>query len=207
MRESGQHHHPHQPDLEDQPLSYHQTLTTAVHDLLLEKNIFSANEFRNMLEVLDNKSPAEGARLIAKAWCDYDFEQHLLTDVNTAAAQLDIDAGVIPIRAIKNTPERHNVIVCTLCSCYPRMLLGFPPDWYKSRAYRSRMVHEPRSVLAEFGTTIPVGTEVRVHDSTADLRYLVVPMQPAGSENMRETELAELITRDCMIGVTLPKAP
>jgi nitrile hydratase len=129
-----------------------------------------------------------------------------MTTPRAAAAELDIDAGGIPIRAVENTPGVHNVIVCTLCSCYPRLLIGLPPDWYKSRAYRSRTVREPRAVLAEFGTTIPDDIEVRVHDSTADLRYMVLPRRPAGTEGWSEEDLAGLVTRDCMIGVSLPKS-
>jgi nitrile hydratase len=131
----------------------------------------------------------------------------MLADVNGAAQALGIDAGSIPIRAVENTAAVHNVIVCTLCSCYPRLLIGLPPDWYKSRAYRSRTVREPRAVLQEFGTAIPEDMEVRVHDSTADLRYMVLPQRPAGTEGWSEEGLAELVTRDCMIGVSLPKSP
>jgi nitrile hydratase len=160
-----------------------------------------------MIEALDSKEPAMGARLVARAWLDPAFEARALADAGAAAEELGIDPGVIPIRAIKNTLAVHNVIVCTLCSCYPRMLLGMPPDWYKSRAYRSRVVREPRAVLAEFGTTIPDGVELRVHDSTAELRYMVIPMRPAGTAGMDEDALQALVTRDCMIGVVLPRAP
>ena len=120
---------------------------------------------------------------------------------------MDIDTGHIPIRAVENTPDVHNVIVCTLCSCYPRLLIGLPPDWYKSRAYRSRTVREPRVVLAEFGTEIADDVEVRVHDSTADLRYMVLPMRPAGTDDWDEDRLAELVNRDSMIGVSLASEP
>lgn len=200
------HNHPHplQPDLEDSPLSHYQAMTLALGELLIEKNVITAAEIHRMIEIIDSKNPGNGARLIARAWLDDDFEARLLKDVNAAAAEFNIDAGPIPIQAVKNTPQLHNVIVCTLCSCYPRMLLGLPPDWYKSRAYRSRMVREPRAVLAEFGTHITDDIEVRVHDSTADLRYLVLPQRPTGSENLNEAQLAELVTRDCMIGTTLP---
>ncbi len=199
--------HPFQPDLEEQPLTHYQVMTQAVGDLLIEKGVFSAEELRAMLEAIDAKSPAAGARMVARAWVDADFKARMLEDVNKAAAELGIDAGGIPIRAVENTGEVHNVIVCTLCSCYPRMLIGLPPDWYKSRSYRSRTVREPRKVLAEFGTTIPGDVEVRVHDSTADLRYMVLPARPAGTEGWDEEALADLVSRDCMIGVTLPKSP
>ena len=199
--------HPFQPDLEDAPLTHYQAITQAVGDLLIEKGIITAEELRAMLEAIDAKSPAAGARMVARAWRDEGFKARMLADVNAAAQELGIDAGGIPIRAVENTPEVHNVIVCTLCSCYPRLLIGLPPDWYKSRAYRSRTVREPRAVLAEFGTTIADDVEVRVHDSTADLRYMVLPARPAGTEGWDETALAELVTRDCMIGVSLPKSP
>ena len=199
--------HPFQPDLEDAPLTHYQAMTEAVGALLIEKGIFTAEELRAMLEAIDAKSPAAGARMVARAWVDEAFKARMLDDVNRAAAELDIDAGGIPIRAVENTAQVHNVIVCTLCSCYPRLLIGLPPDWYKSRSYRSRTVREPRKVLAEFGTTIPDDVEVRVHDSTADLRYMVIPRRPAGSEGLDEAALAELVTRDCMVGVTLPKSP
>jgi nitrile hydratase len=203
----GQQPHPFQPDLEDAPLTHYQAMTEAVGALLIEKGIFTADELRAMLEAIDAKSPAAGARMVARAWVDEAFKARMLENVNKAAAELDIDAGGIPIRAVENTAEVHNVIVCTLCSCYPRLLIGLPPDWYKSRSYRSRTVREPRKVLAEFGTTIPDDVEVRVHDSTADLRYMVIPRRPAGSEGLDEAALAELVTRDCMVGVTLPKSP
>ena len=198
------HPHPKQPDIEDRPLTHYQAMTRAVGELLIDKGVIEADDMRRAIELLDSKSPADGARLVARAWLDPAFEGRVLADVNAAAAELDIDAGTIPIRAVKNTPEVHNVIVCTLCSCYPRMLLGFPPDWYKSRAYRSRVIREPRAVLAEFGTTIADEVEVSVHDSTADLRYLVLPMRPAGTEALDEAALAELVTRDCMIGTAVP---
>jgi len=194
--------HPKQPDIEDGPLTHHMAMAEAVAELLIDKGIFSADEMRRMLEVIDSKSPAEGGRMVARAWLDPDFKARMLEDVNAAAAELDIDAGAIPIRAVENTGEIHHVIVCTLCSCYPRLLIGLPPDWYKSRAYRSRAIHEPRAVLAEFGTVIPDDVEVRVHDSTADLRYLVLPQRPEGTEGMDENELSALVTRDSMIGVT-----
>jgi nitrile hydratase len=199
--------HPFQPDLEEAPLTHYQAMTQAVGDLLIEKGVITADELRAMLESIDAKGPAAGARMVARAWTDEGFKARMLADVNAAAQELDIDAGGIPIRAVENTEAVHNVIVCTLCSCYPRLLIGLPPDWYKSRAYRSRTVREPRAVLAEFGTTIPDDVEVRVHDSTADLRYMVLPRRPAGTEDWSADALAALVTRDCMIGVSLPKSP
>lgn len=194
--------HPKQPDTEDGPLTDYMAMTEAVAELLIDKKIFSADDMRRTLEVIDSKSPAEGARMVARAWLDPDFKARMMEDVNAAAEEMDIDAGTIPIRAVENTPEVHNVLVCTLCSCYPRYLLGLPPDWYKSRAYRSRVVREPRAVLAEFGTEIADDVEVRVHDSTAELRYMVLPMRPRGTDDLDEDALADLVTRDCMIGVT-----
>lgn len=206
---SDHHHHPHpfQPDIEDAPLTHYQRLELAVGELLVEKGVFTADEFRRVVEDIDSRQPADGAKVVARAWVDPDFKARLLADTNAAATELGIDAGAIPIMTVENTPDTHNVIVCTLCSCYPRMLIGLPPDWYKSREYRSRVVREPRAVLAEFGTTIPDGVAVKVHDSTAELRYMVLPMRPGGSDGMDEATLAALVTRDCMVGVTVPEAP
>ena len=200
------HHHPPQPDLEDIPLAYHQVLQIAVASLLIEKGIFSANDMRAQIEHMDAIGPARGARLVARAWTDDGFRERLLADSKAAAAELGIDLGPIPILVMENTPETHNLVVCTLCSCYPRFLLGLPPDWYKSRSYRSRAVREPRQVLAEFGTEIGPDPDIRVHDSTADMRYMILPMRPAGTEGMSEEALAKLVTRDSLIGVTVPRA-
>ena len=148
----GGHRHPHQPDIEDRPFEYYQVMAEAVGELLIEKGVLSAGELRRAIEDLDARSPALGARVVARAWVDPDFKARLLENANAAAAELGIDAGAIPIRALESTGKLHHVVCCTLCSCYPRLLLGVPPDWYKSRAYRSRVVREPRAVLAEFGT-------------------------------------------------------
>ena len=195
--------HPQQPDIEDGPLTELMIMIDAVAELLIDKEVFSADDMRRTLEAIDSKSPAEGARMVAHAWLAPDFKARMLEDVNAAAEEMSIDAGTIPILAVENTKDIHNVIVCTLCSCYPKYLLGLPPDWYKSRAYRSRLVREPRAVLKEFGTEIPTDVEVRVHDSTAELRYMILPMRPKGTEDMDEEALAGLVTRDCMIGVTI----
>lgn len=199
------HHHPPQPDLEDTPLAYHQVLQMAVTGLLIEKGVFSADEMRAQLDRIDAITPARGARLAARAWVDDGFRRRLLADSKAAASELGIDIGPIPILVMENTPETHNLVVCTLCSCYPRFLLGLPPDWYKSRSYRSRAVREPRRVLAEFGTELGPDVEVRVHDSTADMRYMILPLRPAGAEGWSEEALEELITRDTLIGVTVPR--
>jgi Nitrile hydratase, alpha chain len=200
------HPHPHQPDLEDGPFTYHMALTEAVADRLLAHGVFSADELRQTLERIDSLSPALGAAVIARAWVDDGFKTRLLQSVNAAAGELGIDAGHIPIKAVENAPGLHNLIVCTLCSCYPRLLLGLPPDWYKARAYRSRAVREPRAVLREFGLDLPETVRIEVHDSTADLRYLVLPLRPAGTEGWSEAQLAAIVTRDCMIGTAVPVA-
>ena len=200
------HHHPKQPDLEDQPITYYKVMTEALADLLVEKGIFSADELRAQMEQQDTRAPIFGAKLIARAWKDEAFKARLIADVNGAAAEMDIDAGDIPIRGVENTDDVHNVVVCTLCSCYPRSLIGLPPDWYKSKSYRSRAVIEPRSVLKEFGTEVPADKTVRVHDSNADMRYLVLPQQPDGTENWSADKLAEIVSRDAMVGVVLPTA-
>jgi nitrile hydratase len=200
------HYHPPQPDIEDSPLTRHHIMQIAVTELLIEKGIFTAEEMRRAIELMDSLSPARGAKLVARAWVDGGFKQRLLENSAEAASELGMDIGPIPILIMENTPEVHNVIVCTLCSCYPRMLLGLPPDWYKSRNYRSRVVREPRAVLAEFGTEIPHEVTIRVHDSNADMRYMVLPMRPSHTENMTEEQLAELVTRDCLIGVAVPRA-
>ena len=200
------HRHPPQPDLEDTPLAYHQIMQMAVTSLLVEKGIFSADDMRAQIEHMDAFSPARGARLVARAWVDDGFRKRLLADSKAAASEIGIDLGPIPILVMENTPETHNLVVCTLCSCYPRFLLGLPPDWYKSRSYRSRAVREPRRMLAEFGTEIDPGRRIRVHDSTADMRYMILPMRPAGTEGVSEEALAGLVTRDSLIGVTVPRA-
>jgi nitrile hydratase len=199
------HDHPYRPDLEDAPFTWHMALTDAVAALLQAKGVFSADELRRALERVDSSSPADGSRLVARAWVNPSFRARLLQDLNAAAGELGIDAGGIPIRALANDPATHNVIVCTLCSCYPRLLLGPSPDWYKARAYRSRVVREPRTVLVEFGLELPPDKAVVVHDSTAELRYLVVPERPADTEGWSEEELAAIVTRDCLIGTALPR--
>lgn len=202
------HPHPH-PTLPDQDaaLSYHQKLEIAVRELLIEKKIISADEVRSTVERFDTQSPLLGAKVVARAWVDPEYKKRLLADGSAAVRELGINMETTKLVVVENTPQVHNLIVCTLCSCYPRPVLGFPPDWYKSKAYRSRAIREPRAVLAEFGTTLPEGVTVRIHDSTADMRYLVLPMRPAGTETWDETKLAEMVSRDSMIGVTVVKAP
>lgn len=203
----GADHHPHRPDADD-TLTYCRRLEIAVRELLIEKGHLSADEIRAAVERMDARGPHLGAQVVARAWTDPAFKARLLAD-GTAACQ---EAGITFDQAtrlivVENTTDTHNVVVCTLCSCYPRMVLGIPPDWYKSRAYRSRAVREPRTVLREFGTELPDSVTVRVHDSTADMRYLVLPMRPAGTEGWSAERLAELITRDAMIGVSTIASP
>jgi nitrile hydratase len=198
--------HPKRPDVEDLPATESQWLETAVRELLIAKGLFSGSDLRAMLEAIDSWTPALGARLVARAWVDPEFKSRLLADAPSAARELGIDPGPTPLVVLENTASRHNLVVCTLCSCYPKRILGIPPDWYKSRSYRSRAVREPRSVLAEFGTVVPEDITVHVHDSTADLRYLVLPMRPEGTEGLSEEALAALATRDSMIGVAMAGA-
>ena len=193
------------PD-DDAPLTYYQKLEIAVRELLIEKALITADEVRRTVEAMDARSPALGAKIVARAWTDSDYKTRLLEDGSAAARELGIEVGVTKLVVVENTSQVHNLVVCTLCSCYPRMILGLPPDWYKSKAYRSSAVREPRAVLAEFGTHIPESVEVRVHDSTATIRYLVLPQRPALTEGMDEEALAALVTRDSMIGVTIVNA-
>jgi len=197
------HGHPH-ASIEDAPLGYYARMQEAVQELLIESGVLTADEIRRAVEAMDERSPAQGARVIARAWTDPVFKARLLADGTAACRELGIEIGPTRLIVVENTPDLHNLVVCTLCSCYPRMLLGLPPDWYKSRAYRSRAVREPRNVLREFGTEIPVDVEVRIHDSTADMRYLVLPRRPEGADALDEEALGALVSRDAMIGVALP---
>ena len=197
--------HPYRPD-DDQPLSYWQQMEIALRELLIEKGHMTAAEIAAEVENMAGRSPADGARVVARAWVDDAFRERLRTDASAAVREMGLDIGPLKLIAVENTETEHNLVVCTLCSCYPRALLGLPPDWYKSRAYRSRAVKEPRSVLAEFGVTLPEDTTIRVHDSTADMRYVVVPRRPSGTDGLDEDALAALVTRDSMIGTGLARA-
>ena len=190
----GHQHAPPQPD--DKVHSYYQVLGIALKELLIDKGVVTADEVRAAIERRDAITPAGGAKVVARAWVDPAYRQRLLADGSKAAAELGFPMPTTHLVAVENKPGLHNVIVCTLCSCYPRDLLGLPPSWYKSRAYRARVVREPRSVLAEFGTLLPKDTEIRVHDSTADMRYLVLPLRPEGTDGMDEEALAGLVTRE-----------
>ena len=181
----------------------------AMETLLLEKGLIDAAAVDAVVDQFENRiGPKIGAAVVAKAWTDAGFKKALIEDAPKALAGLGISGiGAEQMIAVENTDTVHNVVVCTLCSCYPWALLGLPPAWYKSEAYRSRVVREPRKVLAEFGLELPERTEVQVWDSTSEMRYLVLPQRPPGTEAMSETELAVLVSRDCMIGTGLPAAP
>lgn len=189
------------PDIPD-GLTYYKKLEIAVRELLIAKGIITSDEVRQAIEAMDRRSPEGGAKVTARAWLDPAFKERLLANGTKTVEELGIEMGPTKLVVVENTDEVHNVVVCTLCSCYPRMLLGIPPDWYKQRAYRSRVVREPRTVLKEFGTEIDDSRTVRVHDSTADMRYMVLPKRPLGTDGLSEEELAGLVGRDAMIGVT-----
>lgn len=190
-------------------LSRYARRSQAIESLLVEKGICTPNEVQQMLDKVESRSPADGARVVAHAWADPAFKARLLAEPRAALAELGYSLPLTtPLLAVvENTGQVHHMVVCTLCSCYPRTLLGRPPDWYKSFAYRSRAVVDPRGVMREFGLELDESVEVKVLDSTADLRYLVLPRRPAGTENMTEAQLASLVTRDSMIGVCNPLVP
>jgi nitrile hydratase alpha subunit len=187
------------------PLTYFQLMEISLRELLVEKGIVTEGEVADEVEAMRKRGYERGARVVARAWVDPDYKKRLLANGTKACEELGLEIPGLKLLVVENTREVHNAIVCTLCSCYPRMLLGIPPEWYKSRNYRSRMVREPRAVLAEFGLHIPEDVTIRVHDSTADMRYLVLPMRPAGTEGWSEERLASLVNRDAMIGVAVPK--
>ena len=200
------HRHPIRAD-QDDTITTWRAMEIAVRGLLIDKGILSADEVRRQIEDMDNRTPLQGARVVARAWADPEYRKLLLTDGNAACEAIGVDRGPYTLVVVENTEQVHNVIVCTLCSCYPRWLLGLPPDWYKSRSYRSRVINQPRDVLKEFGTTVPDDMIVRVHDSTADMRYLVLPKRPGGTDGWSEEKLAALVTRDAMIGVAFVDTP
>ncbi len=196
--------HPYRKD-QDAPLTYHQQMEIAVRELLVEKGVTTKAEIATQITAMDNRSPAIGASIVARAWSDPAFKDRLMTDGSAACAELNAPVDAMELMVVENTPDTHNVVVCTLCSCYPRNILGLPPDWYKQREYRSRTVKEPRKVLSEFGLDLADSVRVQVHDSTADKRYLVLPMRPEGTEGWSEEQLAAIVGRDSMIGVAVPK--
>ena len=190
--------------IHDEPMSEVALRSVAIEALLQEKGLLTPEEVQRQVNLMDGRTPADGGRVVARSWVDESFKARLLADSRSALAEMGIEipAETPQLAVVENTDEVHYLVVCTLCSCYPRMLLGRPPDWYKSLAYRARAVRDPRGVMAEFGAEPPPEAEVRVLDSTADLRYLVLPRRPAGTGGMSEDELAALVTRDSMIGVT-----
>ncbi len=200
--------HAPQQDHDAKPMGRYEVLEEALRRLLIRKGVLTEKEINDQVDRMDSRSPALGATVIAKAWTDPQFKTRLLNDTRAALADLGIDIGhLADYYTAENTDTVHNVVVCTLCSCYPKLLLGVPPSWYKSLAYRSRTVIDPRGVLAEFGLPIPAAVEVRVHDSTADYRYLVLPQRPKDTAGWTETQLASIVTRDCMIGTAIPIVP
>lgn len=196
-------HDDHAPIQAAEPAGPYHNLADAARELLIEKGYFTQGDMREMIERIDSRTPAIGAKVVAKAWTDPAFKERLLANgKQTLKEEMDIDVVVADLVVVENTEDVHNIIVCTLCSCYPVFVLGRPPDWYKSREYRSRVVREPRAVLREFGTEISDDREVRVHDSTADMRYLVLPKRPDGTDGWSEEQLAGIVGRDSMVGTT-----
>ena len=201
------HDHDHHPiESDHEPLSEDRYLEQALRELLNEKGIITAAQIAQQIDVQDSRTPALGAKVVAKAWTDPAFKKALLAKpLETINKTFDLSINTpLELVVLENTPDLHHLVVCTLCSCYPRMLLGIPPAWYKSTEYRSRVVVEPRVVLEEFGTKISSSTEIRVADSTADVRYLVLPLRPTGTEHLTEAQLEKLVTRDAMIGTAIP---
>jgi nitrile hydratase subunit alpha len=198
-----QHQHDHGSELNEMQLR-----VRALETILTEKGYLDPEALDFIIDAYESKiGPHIGARVVAKAWVDADFKRRLIADATAAVGELGLPARSTHLIAVENTPRLHNIVVCTLCSCYPWDVLGLPPVWYKSAPYRSRAVIDPRGVLADFGVILPADAEIRVWDSTAETRYLVVPMRPAGSDGWSEEKLADLVTRDSMIGTGLARAP
>jgi len=194
----------HNPD----PEPYPQLRTKAIESLLIEKGLISTDAVDALVRMYEQDiGPLRGARVVAHAWTDPAYKERLLADGASAIAELGIEGIKSQIAVVENTPGVHNMVVCTLCSCYPWPVLGLPPVWYKSAPYRSRAVIDPRGVLRDFGVTLPAEVEVHVWDSTAEVRYLVLPQRPANTEGWSEEQLADLVTRDSMIGTGLPRSP
>ncbi|HTU54762.1 MAG TPA: thiocyanate hydrolase subunit gamma [Acetobacteraceae bacterium] len=216
MEEKGEHHHEHKAAPMVDEISDFEVLEIAVRELAIEHGLFTAEDHRKFTEWAEQIGPAAGSRLVAKAWSDPGFKTRLLADAIAACKEIGVDwteptgsgtpSDYMQFRVLEDTPSLHHVIVCTLCSCYPRPVLGMSPEWYRSPNYRRRIVRWPRQVLAEFGLHLPPEIEVRVEDSNQKCRFMVLPMRPAGTEGWAEPELAAIVTRDCMIGVALPRA-
>jgi len=199
------HDHSHDPVRAHEPRAEYVRLERAVRELLIAKGVLTAEQIRAQIELMDSRTPGVGARIVARAWCDPAFKARLLADARKAAREFGVDTeNTAIVVALENTPTLHHMVVCTLCSCYPKAIIGVPPAWYKSSAYRARAVIEPRAVLKEFGTELADNVEIRVVDSTADMRYLVVPLRPAGTEGWSEDRLAALVGRDSLIGTAVP---
>jgi len=192
---------------EDSVLDHYQAMELAVSALMIDKGYFTEADMAAEIDAMAKRTPDIGAAVVAQAWTDPDFKTRLLADGTAACESIGLDMGPTRLMVVESTETVHNVIVCTLCSCFPRMLMGIPPDWYKSKEYRSRVVREPRVVLKEFGTDPSADVDVRVHDNSADMRYLVLPKRPEGTDGMSREELAKLVTRDSMIGVKIVEAP
>jgi nitrile hydratase alpha subunit len=201
------HDHDHEPIEADDSASIYKARQEALEQVLIAKGILTAEEVSRAQEKAESAGPHLGAKLVARAWVDETFKSKLLADAKSAAAQLGIEVTEADLTVVENSPHRHHMIVCTLCSCYPRSLLGQPPAWYVSKAYRARAVSEPRQVLNEFGLELAAEVEIQVHDSNAELRYMVLPMRPDGTEGWSEDRLAGLVGRDSLIGTALPAKP
>ena len=206
---SDHHHDDHVGDLHNAPLSGPALRVKALESLLVEKGLVDSRTLDEIVDTYENKvGPRNGARVVARAWADPAYKKRLLADATAAIAEFGyIERWAEDMVAVENSPTVRNMVVCTLCSCYPWPVLGLPPSWYKSDAYRARAVLDPRGVLREFGETIPDDVEVRVWDSTAELRYLVVPERPVGTEGWSEEQLANIVSRDSMVGVASVKLP
>jgi nitrile hydratase len=201
-------HHAHDHHEHGSELSEMQLRVRALETILTEKGYVDPKALDFIIDAYETKiGPHIGARIVAKAWSDADFKRRLIADATEAVASLGFAGRSTHLIAVENTPRLHNMVVCTLCSCYPWDVLGLPPVWYKAAPYRSRAVIDPRGVLADFGISLPADTEIRVWDSTAETRYLVVPMRPAGTDGWDEAKLAGLVTRDSMIGTSLARCP
>ena len=202
------HTHATDPDLDGHTLLEGEVWEAALRELLLEKGVITTPELNDQMNRTASQSAAVGASIIARAWKDQKFKKALLANPKVTIADLGHDVSTMPdLVIVENKVDVHNVVVCTLCSCYPRYMLGPPPEWYRSAAYRARVVRDPREVLIEFGLNISAETTIRLYDSTADLRYMVMPLCPPGAEDMPVTQLQTIITRDSMIGVGLPRLP
>ena len=202
------HDHDHAPiESSQEPVGEVRYLEQALRELLDEKGVVTAAQIAQQIDIQDSRTPALGAKVVARAWTIPEFKRRLLDKpLETINETFGLTISTpLELVVLENKPDLHNLVVCTLCSCYPRMLLGIPPAWYKSTDYRSRVVVEPRAVLAEFGTTLPDSTEIRVSDSTADVRYLVLPLRPDGTDGFTEAQLEALVTRDTMIGTAVPR--